>query len=341
MNIRFPSLSLPALETDVGRLKQRIFRPLDKGEFLGLALAGGITLAFAWQHAHHVYPFHYDLGNYLKTAQGDFSAYFYAYWFLPVFNLLARWPFPLAFVFWNFLNIAGVFFATRVFGGKVLWTLASYQMLYTLFQGNIAGILAGALALMWFSMVNNRWLWSGLFLLVASTKYQIGVPFGLLLLWYVPGEWRQKARALIPPMAITLVSFLMWGFWPWKVWNTIQNHPPDMQGNITLWSWFGVFALAFWLPPLFGKFSASHRLTMLLGAIFLGQPYLQQSDLIVLFPFLPNFLPLLGNAGYLLAALRFDLLRFMAFLPLTLYLWTWFRASGFPLSAREGKGTTS
>ncbi|MFO3796860.1 MAG: glycosyltransferase family 87 protein, partial [Anaerolineales bacterium] len=235
MSIRCPSLTHPALESDAIRLRQRLFRPLSYGEFFGLALASSVVLAFAWQHAHQVYPYHYDLGNYLKTANDDFSAYFYAYWFLPVFNLLSRWPFPIAFAFWNFLNIMGTFLASRVFGGKVLWTLISYQMIYTLFQGNIAGILAGALALAWICMVNRQWLWSGLFLLVAGTKYQIGIPFGLLLLSYAPGDWRQKARSLIFPVAITLASFAVWGFWPWKVLTTIHNTPPDTQGNITLW----------------------------------------------------------------------------------------------------------
>lgn len=333
MNLRRPSLTYPMLETDAGRLKQRLFRPISYGEFFGLALTSSAMLAFAWQHAHHVYPYHYDLGNYLKTANDDFSAYFYAYWFLPVFKLLAGWPFPLAFAFWNSLNIMGTFLASRVFGGKALWTLISYQMIYTLFQGNIAGILAGALALAWICMVNRQWLWSGLFLLVACTKYQIGVPFGLLLLSYASGDWRQKVHVLIFPTAVTLASFAVWGFWPWKVLATIRNNPPDMQGNITLWGWIGAIALAVWIPPCIRRLPAQNRLAMLLCAIVLGQPYLQQSDLIVLFSFLPNSIAILGNIGYLLAAIRFDTLRFMAFLPLGLYLWAWIEASRSTSSA--------
>lgn len=327
MKNNFFDFALPALETDAGRLRQRILQPIGGGEFLGLTLAIGMTLAFVWQQAHNAYPFRYDLGNYLNAAHGDFSHYYYAYWFLPAFWVFAKLPFAVSYLIWNLLNIAGVVFALRVFGGKAVWALTGYQMIFTIFQGNITGILAGMLALMWLCLVNKKWIWGGLFFLLASTKYQLGIPFGLLLIAFAPGTWSEKVRALIFPIIITLASLAIWGFWPLDVFESLRQYPPDAQGNISLWNWIGALALLVWIPPFTSKIPGPHRVTMLLCAFFLGSPYLQQSDLIVLFSFMPNPLAILGNVGYVLAATRFDLLQYMAFLPLGIYLWAWI-ASG-------------
>jgi hypothetical protein len=132
---------------------------------------------------------------------------------------------------------------------------------------------------------------------------------------------------LILPLIIITSSFAFWGFWPLDVFKNLQQYPPDAQGNISLWNWFGALALLVWIPPFALKLPAPHRLTMFLCAIFVGLPYLQQSDLIVLFAFMPNPVAIFGNVGYVLAATRFDLLQYMVVIPLGLYLWAWINST--------------
>src|SRR5687767_15798501 len=79
-------------------------------------------------------PYAYDFKNYMRTADGDYSFYYYGYWLLPFFQLLnATAGVEAGFVIWGILNIFGILFATRVFNGK-FWIIAlSYQMLFVLF----------------------------------------------------------------------------------------------------------------------------------------------------------------------------------------------------------------
>ena len=313
---------LPALEMDPEKLRQRLFSRPDPGEFLGLALAVMGSLGLAWQHANHVYLFQYDLGMYLNAAHGDFSYYRYGYWFLPMVLLLARLPFPFAFLIWNLLNIGGVFLACRIFGGKPLWVLTGYQMFYTLFQGNISGILLGGLALGWLAVILKKWKLAGVCFLLACTKYQLGIPLSAFLVFYAPGTWRDKSRLLIVPFILILVTFLIWGNWPLKVLADLKDHPVDTQGALSLWEHIGVTALLVWLPPFLLKLSPQKCLGMLICATYLGQPYVQQNDLIAMFSLIPNpLLPLAGDLGYLLAVRQFNFLQYLIFIPLGLYLW--------------------
>jgi len=313
---------MPYLEVNAKILWRNITRPLSRGDLFGLFLTMGVALMFAYQQSVGLYTYKFDFGNYLNSAHGDFSHYYYAYWLLPVFYMLDKLPFPLAYFIWNGLNILGVFFASRVFGGKALWVLTSYQMFYTIFQGNITGILVGMLALLWYSLISEWWIFGGLAFLVACTKYQLGIPFGLLLITLAPSIWRKKIRIFIIPILVAITSILIWGFWPLKVLETVQNYPPNASGNSSLWNLLGVLALILWIPPLILKLPLSNRLSMLFSAIFLGLPYLQQSDLIALFVFIPTAFALFGNLGYVLAVIRFDLLQYMFIVPLGLYIWS-------------------
>lgn len=312
---------MPFLENNPESIWRNITKPFNRGEFFGVLLALGMALLFSYQQSIGLYAYQFDLGNYLNSAHGDYSHYYYAYWTLPIFWFFEKFPFPLAYFIWNSLNILGVFFASRVFGGNALWCLTSYQMIYTIFQGNIAGIIVGLLALFWLCLIKGWWILGGFALLVACTKYQLGIPFGILLLTQALGHWRKKIRFLILPVTVGIASFLVWGFWPIKVLETIRLFPPNASGNISLWNFIGVFSLLLWLPPLFLKIPVQNRLVMLISTFFLSLPYLQQSDLIALFVFIPAPVAFLGNLGYFLAFIRFDSLKYLFIIPLGLYIW--------------------
>ncbi|MEJ5239638.1 MAG: glycosyltransferase 87 family protein [Anaerolineales bacterium] len=313
-----PSLDFLSEEQETLQARQKA--PLSKREWLAIAIAISAILGMGLQHKYNVYPFQYDLGNYLRGAQGDFTHYYYAYWLLPLFQVLALLPFWVAFILWNLLNGIGIWIAGRTFNRDVFWLLIGYQALYTFFQGNITGITAGSLSLFWIFLRQRRWFLAGIFLTLAMTKFQTGLPLGLLLWWIAPHPWKEKLRAFIPLLLIVIVSLAIYGFWPLQILQSVRNAPPDAQGNITLWQWLGPWAL---LLPLAAWFvfrkAPSYLFAAWIPCIFLAQPYLQQNDLLLLFLFTPSVFPILGNVGYLLALFDFSYLRFLAFLPLLRY----------------------
>ncbi len=286
-----------------------------------MVIAFSAIVGMGLQHRYNIYPFQYDLGNYLRGAQGDFTHYYYAYWLLPLFQALSLLPFWIAFIIWNLLNGIGIWLAGRTFKRDVFWLLIGYQALYTFFQGNITGFTAGSLSLFWVFLRRKRWALAGVFLTLVMTKFQTGIPLGLLLWWFAPYPWKEKLRVFIPVLLIALVSLAIYGFWPLQIVQSLRNAPPDAQGNITLWQWIGPWALLLplmaWL--VFYKMP-SLRIVAWIASIFLAQPYLQQNDLLLLFLFTPSIFPILGNLGYILALFDFGYLRFLAFLPLLYYL---------------------
>ena len=104
--------------------------------------------------------------------------FYYAYWSLPLFNVLNRLPLPTAFAAWSVLNLLCAWFAVRVFGGKPILVLGSYQMLNILYYGQISGVLAGGLALLWWGILHRKWGAAGFGLLLALTKYPGGADVG-------------------------------------------------------------------------------------------------------------------------------------------------------------------
>ncbi len=147
-------------------------------------------------------PWPYDFLNYLNVAKGNFEHYYYAYWFLPIFQLLARIPIQASYFLWNLINIGALLFAARVFGGKSFLLLTTFQAFYILIYGQISGIIVGGLALALWGLVNEKpWL-AGSGILIACTKFQIGVP-ATLAVWVLYGGSRSnRLRALILPVLI-------------------------------------------------------------------------------------------------------------------------------------------
>jgi hypothetical protein len=307
-------------------------------EFAALLLCTAMVFAFVWFRSQNI-VYAYDFETYLWAGRGDLTVHYYAYWILPVFRALTAVPPTVAFVIWNLFSIAGVFAASRVLGGgpKATSALLTYQMFYILFYGNIIGILLGGLALYWWGLVHRRWYLAGIGLTLILTKYQLGIPFGLIFLWLAAISWRECLHVLVVPTLALIVSLLFFPFWPLESVQTILNNPPNDLGNISLWQWFGPLALLLWIPPLFLPLSRVPRLLTLTATITLTLPYFQQTDLLALFVLPVGWLPLAGNLGFYLHA-KYSWYGFwvMFIIPMTLYLryvapamiqWKWGRAS--------------
>ncbi|MEZ4590782.1 MAG: hypothetical protein R3D55_06525 [Chloroflexota bacterium] len=229
----------------------------------------------------------------------------------------------LGFFAWNVFNILGVFAASRILGGQQRWAAAllTYQMFYVLYYGNIVGILVGGLALIWWGVTHQRWHWAGLGLVLALTKYQLGLSFGIILLLMANISWQDRLRVVVVPSLVLVVSLLLYPLWPLQSIRIILENPPNNLGNISLWQWVGPGALLLWLPPLWLPLPAQQRLTALAATATLTLPYFQQTDLLALFVLPLGWLPLLGNLGFLLYTnYTWQGFALLAIIPLLLYV---------------------
>lgn len=310
----------PTFVLDLERIDQRLKAPLGRGEFAGLAAAAFLMLGFVYLGARGM-PFGIDYIYFTQTVDGDFSQYRYAHWLLPVFALLDALPGYTGFILWGLANILGVWVATRTFGGKPMITLISYQMFYTLFYGQIAGVIAAGLALMWWGIAQRKWEIAGLGLTLALTKLQIGIPVGLTLLMVTNISWYARLRVLLVALTITMISLILYPNWPLKILEGLETVPPDNRGSISFFPLIGALALLFWLPPLVMPMSGGRRVIAMGAAASMALPYFQSNDLIILALFPVGWLGLLGNLGFFMAGFGYKALQFLRIVSITFYVW--------------------
>jgi len=235
--------------------------------------------------------------------------------------LLAKLPLLVGYILWGTFNIFGYFFAVRVFGGRSLAALLSFQLFYVLYFGQITGLILAGLALFWWGAVNHKLEAAGVGLLLAVTKYQLGLPLALFLWASADLSWRERFRCLAIPAIVTILSLFIWPRWPLISMNTILTNPPNDLGSISLWRWIGPWALLLLLPPLILRRPLSQRLVMFAAAVSLSVPYFQQTDLLLLFAMPVGWLALLGNLGYPLMFLwSWNGLPGLAIVPASIYL---------------------
>lgn len=311
------------LTHDSQQMKERLRRRLTPGELFALALAFGMVGIFIRLQPNLSFAY-LDFRIYLEAARGNFSYqglyYYYGYWMLPVFAVLSRLPLDLAYALWSILNILGVFFAVRVFGGKAFAALASYQMFYSLIYGNIAGLIVGGLALCWWGSANRKWHVAGLGIALASAKFQTGLTGALFLLLMADITWKDRLRVMTVPVLIWLASLVVYPGWLLHLTNNLIAHPPNDLASISLWRWLGPWALLLWLPPLLLRLEPGRRLIALAAAMGLALPYFQQTDLLFLLAMPIGWIGLLGNLGYFMGVYGWVALQMLAILPLTVYV---------------------
>ena len=314
-------IKLEDFSFDQELINQRIRRKISIGEYFGLLIALGFTFIFIWN------SYHYKIGavdlihSYLPAGRGDFSEFRYPYWIVPVFQILEELPFLFGYGIWMVLNIFCVLFATRVFGGKPILALASYQMLYVLYYGQITGLLVFGLAIAWWGMSNKRFYIAGFGLLLSATKPQVGLIMGLLLFLFADVTWTERAKILIVPIIISAISIIIWPGWPQDVILTLINNPLNTNGDFSLWQWIGFWSLLLYLPVLIIPFSGTQKLLMIFITFILSFPYFQHTGLLILFCLPIGWIPLLGYIGVLRSVIGWTALKLIVVLPLVLYLY--------------------
>jgi len=317
------NLKALTLTYDTQQIRKRVRQRLTLGELFALTLAFGMVGIFIWQKPNLSFAY-FDFRIYLETAKGLFSYqgfyYYYGYWILPLFAVLSKLPLDLAYVIWSSANILGVFFAVRVFGGKALVAVISYQMFYNLIYGNIMGLIVGGLALCWWGIVNQKWHIAGLGIALASAKFQTGLTGSLILVLAADISWKNRFRIMIVPALIWVISLVVYPGWPIQLLNNIINHPPDNLASISLWRWLGPWALLLWIPPFLLRLEPQQRFISLVAVMGLALPYFQQTDMLFLLAMPIGWVGLLGNLGYFMLGYGWIALQLLAVFPLTVYI---------------------
>lgn len=302
---------------DSTAIEDRIRKRISISEFFGLSFCIGILIVFLLTKPGSVF---YDLENYLQTSHGNFSSYYYGYWFIPFFWFLGKLPYPISHILFSALSIFSVFLAARVFNRHAALLLLTYQMFYILYYGQFTGFLLGGLGLLWFGVARKNWGVAGLGLVIAATKIQTGLIIGLSLLLYPPIDWKFLLKSAVVPITAFLLSILMYPGWIELLVNTILTNPPNDFGSITLWKWVGQISLVLWIPPLIAPLPAGRRIIAIAAANILAIPYFQQADLIVLLALpISGLAFLLSYIGFLFPFIGYLSHHLLVIVPITVY----------------------
>jgi len=291
--------NLAKFGTTAAAMDARLCARLSIWELFALALAFSAVGIFIWvEKSLGIEPYDYDV--YIRTAEGDLCQFYYADWMLPIFWLWDQLPYWVGYALWAVLNILCVFFAARIFGGNGALALVTFQSFCALFSGQIIGLLVGGLALGWWGMAHRRWHLAGLGFWLASTKFQLGLSFGLLLWLFADVTWRERLYVLTLPVILLALSMIASPNWPLNLLKRIQDFAPYDWASISFWHWLGPIAFLLWMPPLFLPIDRQKRFLGLAAKIPLTLPYFQQADLLGVFVLPIGWLPIvLGNMGLL------------------------------------------
>jgi hypothetical protein len=232
-----------------------------------------------------------DYAIYVNASKGNMDDYFYAYWLLPFLKIFAILPFPASYFLWITLSILGVWFAARVFDGKSVGALLSYQLPYVLFWGQISGIICGFLALFWWAMHQKKWFLAGLALLIAAAKPQTGGMFAFFLFILADIPWREKIHALFVPCVGFLLSLIFYPGWIGDLFS--RRGSPIAFSNVSLWQWIGPWGLLLLIPAIVIPMDRQRRFLALTTACILSIPYFLQADLLTLYIFPTGILSVL------------------------------------------------
>lgn len=332
-----------SLEADLAPddIEARLRRQPTRGEIIALVVALGLLVIISLVLPYKPDPqdgsgIGFDWRVFQAAATGEtpyFDFYYFnPYWLLPLVYVIQLVGDPLGYFIWNLINFGGVLFAGRVFGGKLPPLLLSFQMIWIILTGQITGLMVAGLALMWWAMQRGWWHVAGLGALFAIGKYHWGLPLTLAVWLLNDARWQDRAKVLIVPGVVALLSLVLYPLWVLDVLADVQKAPPEASASISLWQWVPLAPLLLWVPVLAVPMERSRRLILIATTSAIAMPYFQQADLVLIFAMPTAFMALLGQAGWVLLALDTDfaVLRWLFVLPVILYVqllwvpfWAW------------------
>jgi hypothetical protein len=177
------------------------------------------------------------------------------------------------------MNLVGCYFAVRAIEGNLVLTVISYPLFFVYFYGNVGGILAGAAAMMIWSLRQQRDVLAAIAWIILLTKPQIGMALGLVF-FGLEADRRQFIKVAAIVVAWGILSLLIWWGWIFDWYDRVTSAEElyDVY-SIDLWQFVGPLALLLCLPPIYFR---SKDLPWLVATFILTMPYLQSSGLLYL-----------------------------------------------------------
>lgn len=286
-------------ETMDARLRARPRLPESIGVLVSLSFIVYITIV-QYQNPDVVNSigFGTDFAILTNRYYSDFWGY-NGPWLVPLLQLLEHMNFALGYLIWSLLNLVGVIFGVRVFNGRALPLLFSYQLASTVFYGQVTGLVIGFLALMWWALHHERWWLAGVALLYACNKYQLGVPAGAVLLIVAPVTWYRRFHVGLVALVGVLLSLLLYPDWGMRMLADFQRIQLNSGLSISLSPYIGLWVWLGWVPMLLLPLRPGERVIGVLSAWAVAAPYFQNADLILLFSLPVGWLGWLGNLAHL------------------------------------------
>jgi hypothetical protein len=254
---------------------------------------------------------------YFRTAPESMRHPLWARW---IFAVLGWLPEPAAYLLLSTACIALLYFAVRQYGGKHWIVFTSFAFAWTLYYGQIDGLVIGGLAIAWWAIQKQHPYLVGAGLILASIKPQLSVFLLIAIWWWSPSRW----KALVIPLVIAGLSFLAWGWWL-PGWFKALAQTDDLlmlSRNISLWTIFGWWIWLIW--PLVAVLSLERwrKLIAIAAATAITVPYfpLPSSVLFLVMP-IPVFFYAAQQALVVTNLLGVDAYAVMKIIPPALLVW--------------------
>jgi len=324
------------IETIDQRLRQRASLSETFAILLGIFLSIGFTGLRISQDLHPINGI--DTGIFINSVHGIYEGFYYPNWSIPLFWLLSLLSSPaLIFVVWNTLNILAIAFSARVFGGKSAVALLSYQLIFSLWFGQIVGVIIGGIAFYWWMLRRGKPMIAGMGAIFALIKPQMSIPILLVMGIYGADNWRDRMISAIPGFLALGLSLLFWNNWIFDLIIRIRETPPMENGSIALWQYIGAWSLLLWIPVFLVPMKPARRIILITATMSVATPYFIHNGLLLLFVMPAGWIGLGGNIGYAMTYLGWNAVKLTAIVPLLVYVWILGKAI---LALYQGNGIT-
>lgn len=264
---------------------------------------------------------HGDL-YYFRTQPETMRHPLWARW---IFAVLAWLPEPVAYLVLSLCCMALLYFAVRQYRGKHWIVFTSFAFAWTLYYGQIDGLVIGGLAFAWWAVQKNRPYLAGAGLILAAIKPQLALFLAIAIWWWSPSRW----KTLVIPGIVAGISLICWGWWL-PAWLESLTHTGDLltlSRNISLWTVFGwwiwlILPIVYALP-----LSRERKLIALAAATAMTVPYfpLPSSLLFLVMPIPVGFYAALQTI-VITNLFGLDAYMLMKVIPPALLIWAAFPA---------------
>lgn len=318
-------------------------RVVARPDFIEALVVGSIVLILLLASPYDSSGIDWEI--FAGAADGEFISdrglgYYYAYWFLPLFDLFALAGLTVGGLLWSLLNVGGAWFAARVFGARPAVVLAGFGTLSGFYTGTITGVAVAALAGMWWAAHEERWTLVGVLSVVAVAKPQWGLVVGSLIVAQARPPLRAWPRLIVGPAIAVGASLAAYGWWPGDVFDRIDALPPE--GNGSLWHFLGPAVIVLWLAVLV-PMDPRRRLAVAAACALMAVPYVQQYDYLLLWVLVADGVGLFSHSfGMLSTAFGEEGARgFQTLMPLVTYAYLVVPPVREWFARRDGLGTGS